>query len=371
MYYSGAKSIVSNQIDVSDRIKAHEEWLKDPSKGARLSATGVNFVGLTFSGTLRKAEFTDCSFLACTFENIHLDGIKAKECDFRHATFRATQAVNDVSEFSNCDFSNTEFSTCLFNRTLFAMCNFLDTNQVATNFSECRFNGGDLFQSVFGGQLEKVSFTGVRISKTTFATLFDCGFSENCTLLDMDFSAIPQLRRTGITGSTLTDCVFDNLEFGSARDRNISVFSNNTCSRSWFRSADFKGCEIAGSMFSSSNLGGATLHLFGMDIRNAVFAAAIMPNVTFKHAAGAGIGFFSADLARAKFIDCALPLGQFSGATLEAAEFLRCDLRGASFLDAIFPENAPPSYPASDLDGASWYEGSVCRPGSVGFCNRP
>lgn len=125
-------------------------------------------------------------------------------------------------------------------------------------------------------------------------------------------------------------------------------------SEATLRKADLSGADLAGATLVRADLSGAAL-------RDANFADARMDGTILRDVDAREANFKGAQLQRA----------DFRGADLREAVLIAADLAGAN-LEGANVEGAQLDggawKPGTDLSGATWIDGSVCAPGSIGRC---
>lgn len=130
---------------------------------------------------------------------------------------------------------------------------------------------------------------------------------------------------------------------------------------------DLSGTDLSGADLAFINLYRADLR--GAKLRNAELTWANLSGANLRDAdlSGArlnGAELHGAELSGAKLAGARIGGASFRGATLDAA-----DLRGADAGDFEFEGiTTPTTFEAASLAGATWLDGRVCRPGSVGRC---
>jgi hypothetical protein len=116
---------------------------------------------------------------------------------------------------------------------------------------------------------------------------------------------------------------------------------------------NWSGCDKQGLWLAGANLSGAALA--DTRLNSAQLTGA---NLSYAKLPDADLSF--ANLAGAKLVSADLKGTDLSHAELRDADLQYADLRGANLLDA--------SLQAAALDHATWIDGRVCKPGSVGQC---
>ena len=122
------------------------------------------------------------------------------------------------------------------------------------------------------------------------------------------------------------------------------------------------------------NMPGAMLD--GMDLSDSAYKAANLKGGSMKHSTLVRINlqtsnvsnasFGGADLTGSTFFAANATEADFGDATLNGVNFTRADLTGANFKNAKYDRMT--LFIAAKLSGATWFDGRVCAPGSVGAC---
>lgn len=71
--------------------------------------------------------------------------------------------------------------------------------------------------------------------------------------------------------------------------------------------------------------------------------------------------------------NCKLDRAPLSNINLTGADLSGSDLTNANFKQATLFEVKlpdPEKYVGANFSGAMWIDGTICKPGSIGFCNR-
>ncbi|GMN10362.1 pentapeptide repeat-containing protein [Croceitalea sp. MTPC9] len=139
--------------------------------------TNKHFKNEDYSKTrLRRAEYQECIFDTCQFQNGYLDNHHFTEC-----------------EFLACDLSNTNIKHTIFNDVVFKECKliglrFEDLNDslLSLRFDNC--------------QLDFASFFQLRLKNTLF---------KECSLLETDFTEA-DLTSSSFPNCNLDKTIFDN-----------------------------------------------------------------------------------------------------------------------------------------------------------------
>jgi uncharacterized protein YjbI with pentapeptide repeats len=129
-----------------------------------------------------------------------------------------------------------------------------------------------------------------------------------------------------------------------------------------------------GSACPWGNLEGAILD--GMDLSDSSYKAVNLKNGSMKHATLVRLNLQTSNVSAARFEHANLSgstffaanavQADFSDATLNGVNFTRADLTGANFRNASHDNMT--LFIAAKLSGATWFDGRVCAPGSVGVC---
>lgn len=121
---------------------------------------------------LAKAEYENCHFIQCTFNEINLNNYSFSECVF------------EGSDLSNVKIANTSFKDVQFRQSKLLGLKFEEVNPflLSVLFESCSLNFASFYKVILKG--------------TNFS---------NCSLQEVDFS-----------GTDLTDSTFDNCDFSGA-----------------------------------------------------------------------------------------------------------------------------------------------------------
>ncbi len=166
--------------------------------------------------TLEKAEYDNCHFIQCGFNELNLNNYSFSECIFEA-----------------CDLSNVKIANTSFKDVQFRQCKLL-----GLKFEEVNpFLFSVLFESC---SLNFASFYKVILKATNFS---------NCSLQEVDFS-----------GTDLTDSTFDNCDF-SASIFDGSILKNVNFRTSYNFSIDPSRNQLTKAKFSKENCLGLLNHL--------------------------------------------------------------------------------------------------------------
>ncbi|WP_420335446.1 pentapeptide repeat-containing protein [Roseibium sp.] len=372
MGMQGPKQRISNQAELDFHISDHKEWLADPENNPskRFNAKNIDFIGLNFSGDLRRAILNDCYLESCTFENVWLGGVKATKCDFGGSEFRIFNVSGENSEFDECDFSKIDFSNGYFEDCKFEKCVFISSKFRNVNISKCAFNRGTYYWVEFGDELNNVDFLSIKqFIGVKFDVLNDCHFL-NCRISDLDFSAMQRVRGLRINESKIRDCVFNGFTLGKDVKNELREFRSNDCSSCELKEVKFLSNEVLGTTFKDTFLTCSEFHVFDLNLEDCSFDTCDLKGALIKEARAHSVDFVGSFLNGARFITCEMPRTQFANADLTGVEFSGCDMRGAAFQHAKSDQSNPPTFTGSTLDGASWFGGGMCLPGSIGGCRQ-
>ncbi|WP_394973962.1 pentapeptide repeat-containing protein [uncultured Croceitalea sp.] len=161
--------------------------------------TEQHFKGEDFTSTpLKRAEYEECTFERCKFQNGFLDNQHFMEC-----------------EFLACDLSNTNIKHSIFNTITFRECKLLGLRFEDLNDSLLSFQ----FHNC---QMDFASFFQLKIKNTVF---------KDCTLLETDFTET-DLTGAIFSGSNLEKAIFDGTildktNFGEAHNFIINPERNS------------------------------------------------------------------------------------------------------------------------------------------------
>jgi fluoroquinolone resistance protein len=165
---------------------------------------------------LTKAEYENCHFIQCGFNELNLNNYSFSECIFEA-----------------CDLSNVKIANTSFKDVQFRQCKLL-----GLKFEEVNpFLFSVLFESC---SLNFASFYKVILKATNFS---------NCSLQEVDFS-----------GTDLTDSTFDNCDF-SASIFDGSLLKNVNFRTSYNFSIDPSRNQLTKAKFSKENCLGLLNHL--------------------------------------------------------------------------------------------------------------
>lgn len=170
------------------------------------------FKNKDFSKTgLPKAEYDNCSFIDCNFEDSYLSTISFLECTFIDCNLTNTKlketTFKDVS-FDDCKMIGMPFYEC-------------STFLLAFNFNNCN--------------LDLAAFTNLKISSTVF---------NNCSLQQTDFTD-SDVSKVKFENCNLKNVVFENTILESTDFRTAVNFSFNPNNN-----------KMKGAKFSKSNIMG-------------------------------------------------------------------------------------------------------------------
>lgn len=121
---------------------------------------------------------------------------------------------------------------------------------------------------------------------------------------------------------------------------------------------NWSNCRHEGMQLARANLTQAQLrnaNLIGADLRGAMLASADLAYANLSMA-----NLVSADLRGALLLGATLRQADLSGADLQDADLSFVNLTGAELAGA--------NLRGAKLDRAIWFDGTVCRPGSIGAC---
>ncbi|MFD2588837.1 pentapeptide repeat-containing protein [Croceitalea marina] len=138
--------------------------------------TGKNFKNEKFTTTrLPRADYEECVFEGCQFQNGFLDNQNFAEC-----------------EFMTCDLSNTNIKHSIFNDVTFRDCKL-----IGLRFEDV--NGSLISLRFENCMLDFASFFGLRMKHTVF---------KDCSLVETDFTET-DLTASTFTNSNLNRAVFE------------------------------------------------------------------------------------------------------------------------------------------------------------------
>lgn len=136
---------------------------------------------------LKKATFSDKIFYSASFDDVAFDSCRIDNCTFQDCRF--TNTVFELCRFSgcsfiSCNFEDTEFLECTINECIFSYSLFnqssltSDTQLTHTEFSDCTFTGGMLYEikAGSGSNFQRSRFIQVGINNSHFTAV---NFIEN------------------------------------------------------------------------------------------------------------------------------------------------------------------------------------------------
>ena len=351
------------QLELSEMIRRHEEWLVDPTRGRKIDAAFVDFGGLQLSGNLSKAKFYQCRFDFSNFDKCILDYSSFTECQ-----------MNDV-HFKSCSSSNgMELLKCLIIHSLFDKGIY-----VKSIITDCRFDNSSLpYVSIKESKIKGCNFTGSYWERGTFyKSEFDncifndsnfIGFYMNETkfngsqLKNIDFAAIVEMNNIIISESDLSECIIENKDFGK-RNKKGSIIRENNFSNAKLNKTNFSEQEMFNSVFD------------GAEINDTSFSLCNLEKSSFRNANGNNTMFSSTKLYNAVFSDAILPNSFWEGAHASRAILVRTNLTGASLKFSDFSNASMQQaiidlvqFGGCNLSGVAYPGGGTCEPGSIGRC---
>lgn len=158
---------------------------------------------------LPKAEYDNCSFIDCNFEDSYLSTINFLEC-----------------EFINCNLTNTKLKETTFKDVVFTDC-----KMIGMPFYEC--NGFLFLVSFKNCNLNLAAFTYMKITATSFI---------ECSLQQVDFTKA-DLSKSNFSDCNLKGAVFENTILEASDFRTAHNFSFNPNNN-----------KMKGAKFSESNI---------------------------------------------------------------------------------------------------------------------
>lgn len=315
---------------IRQRLDDHERWLdSNGANGKQLKATKENFTGVDFS----HRKLGGAVFNGCTFDYANLRSVEMhRETSFWNCTF--SNALLITMRLSDTKFMNCAFTQCKFQGTVFENVWLTGTAnrdlapEATTNdFSFCTFTNTDFTTfHLYGAVFKDAKLSGVRF--------------RDCPLPSVDF------RETQILSS---------LDFYLCRMGHTN-FSNMMIEGSQFADCELAGAKFIGALAKGCNFSRATLTLAEFD--NADLKGAVFNNVGAHK-----VSFPKADLTK-----CEARLGHFREADFLGAKLPEGDFSGSDLLGAKLDETTNQNL--TNFSGCTWIDGSRCRAGSIGGCDR-
>jgi len=351
------------QLELSEMIRSHAEWLADPNKGKRIDSAYVDFGGLKLSGKLSKARFRNCRFDFSNFDNCILNSTSFEDCQ-----------MNDV-HFKNCSSSGgMVLSKC------FIIHSFFDRGiYVKSNILDCKFDSSSLpLVSIKESKISGCNFTDTFWSKGSFykSEIDSCIFNNssfsnfylnetifsNSQLKKINFSAILEINKIRISECDLSDSILENMDFGKNNNKD-SVIRENIFSNSKLNNTNFSQQKMFNSVFD------------GAEINNTSFSLCNLEKSSFINAKGNKTSFGSTKLYNTVFTGAILTNSFWEGAHASRTILVRANLTGASLKFSDFSNASMQEaiidqvqFGGCNLSGVAYPGGGNCEPGSIGRC---
>lgn len=352
------------QARLNSLVKDHELWLSDNSQGQQLILNSFDLSGMTLKGNISWATFIDCDFSHTTFANLQMDRVVFNECNFSFGLWRSCKAT-EIIDFNKCtakntltiigcqfgdlDFEDSEFNNLTLRTVdtgVFSITNSSFPNLVWEKAKILEFELVNV--NLKDGSYSEVYITYFTVNNVYFNnSSFNGGRVENNLIDKMDFTgvSIEDFYFIGVGTSNM----FKNVTFNEVILNNFSLsgsnvlincdFTNASINNTSFTKATMKRCD-----FSSVKLL-KNVNFIGSKAYKSIFSGLTLENINFTEAHLSKVDFTNAIFINVNFHNSDLTVSNLSGATLNDAVF-----EGASLSGATFPQ------------------GQICIPGSVGTC---
>ncbi|UZD92126.1 pentapeptide repeat-containing protein [Cognatishimia activa] len=354
--------------ELSNRIKNHELWLKDPSKGKRFQAYNQDFIGMDFAGDLSKAIFELCDLTFTKWKNVRVDEVIFERCNFSHS---------ELESVRNSPGKKLTIETCSFFRAKITGCQIYDArltdvgfaSATLTNFTINSSSSTDLsFRSAvwnYGGfvkgTINRANFENCKVSNIVVS---DCK-AYVWYAPKFDFSKVTVFKDTEFLACDFEEAQAEGLTFGQGRSNPLGIKS---LGRSKFVGANLQNCffediEVYGCDFSGASLSDANFS--SVDLINAKFIGVDASPFTMTGCSAYKASFVEAKGNNWYLAGCELSRADFTNAEISSSQMKYCDLTGAKLFGVSVTKI---SFTGSELDGATWVDGQFCKVDSKGYC---
>jgi len=366
--------------------------IKKPAQdfaGAKMSGSNLrngSFPGTNFAGAdLERTDFSETDLTASSFAGANLTKGKFNKVKFGATNFQGTNF--EEVRVAEADAPGSNFTGASFKRALFLNSNLAEGRFVNLSLKGADFSDSNLNKSVF----EAVDFGDVRLVGATWID------GQRCTNGSVGFCITDSVVRT-INQKQCEKC---SLVYAPLASRNLSGVKLGSAKlyRANLSGSNLSGGSLKKADLTQANLANADLSFTELEGGN--FTGARWPdgNICAEGSIGKCLHPTLTQMwAEKKCKSCSLPFANLEGASLawfnlNGSSLIGANLKGAN-LTGIFLENANLSkanlqnaslvsadlmgaklenanLDGADLSGATWPDGQVCRPRSIGKCIFP
>ena len=350
-----------SQVELSEMIRRHEEWLSDPKRGRKLDLFSVDLGGLRLEGNLSKSVFRRCRLDFSLLKDCILDSTTFTDCMMNDVHFESCSSSSGLvikdstlihSLFDRGLYVHAKISGSRFDNSSFPSVSIKESDVSDSNFSDCGWTKGSFYKSEFRSTI---------FNKSTFKEFYMNEARFNiCEIKEVDFTNVVEMKGIDLSESNLEKSIIEN--------KNLSVseasFRENNCTQAKLNNSIFNEQRMYASVFD------------GAEVNKTSFSQCILDGASFVGAKGSEISFSLAKLYGANFTDATFVLSFWEGAHASRAIFLRTNLKASSLKFSDLSNSSMHSanienvqFGGCNLSGVAWPSGGVCEPGSIGQCN--